>query len=153
MYTNQNLNGVQGWLLLFIIQRLYAPFALLPTFSHLLTGPSLTTDRAHAIFLVNLISSSLSALIGILATIGIFRRTPWALNAVAMNLLLIIATYGIGFLQHGSLNSPYLSRSVGAILVTIAWFFYFTSSERVRNTLGHNLLKPPIPSPDPISLP
>ena len=145
MYTNQNLNGVQGWLLLFIIQRLYAPFALLPTFSHLLTSPSLTTDRAHVIFLVNLISSSLSALIGILATIGIFRRSPWALNAVA--------TYGIGFLQHGSLNSPYLPRSIGVILVTIAWFFYFTSSERVRNTLGHNLLKPPIPSPDPISLP
>jgi hypothetical protein len=153
MYTNQNLNGVQGWLLLFIIQRLYAPFALLPTFANMHATVPFTTDRAHEIFLINLISSTLSALIGVLATIGIFRRTPWALNAVAMNLLLVIASYGIGFLQHGSFNSAYLSRAIPGMLVSIAWFSYFMVSERVRNTLGHNLLKAPIPSPEPISLP
>ena len=152
MYTNQNLTGVKGWLLLFIIQRLYAPFALLPTFANMHTVP-FATDRAHEIFLINLISSILTAFIGVLATIGIFRRSPWALNAVAMNLLLVIASYGIGFLQHGSFNSDYLSRAIPGIFVSVAWFAYFMVSERVRNTLGQNLLKAPTVSPETISLP
>jgi hypothetical protein len=152
MNTNQNLTG-QGWLLLFIIQRLIAPFALLPTLMQLPTPLTFISDKAHTIFLVSLISSTLSALIGGLATIGIFRRTPWALNAVAMNLLLVITSYGIGFFQHGSFNSNYLSSAITGILISLAWFAYFMTSERVRNTLGQNLLKAPIPVPDPISLP
>jgi hypothetical protein len=157
MNTNEYLTGVQagvqGWLLLFVFQRLIALFVLVPTLMQILAPLTLATDRGHTIFLLSFISSALSALIGLLATIGIFRGSPWALNAVAMNLLLVMTSYGIGFFQHGSFNSNYLTRAITGILVSIAWFAYFMVSERVRNTLGHNLLKAPIPVPDPISLP
>jgi hypothetical protein len=153
MYPNKDLTGVQGWLLLFIIQRLYAPFALLPTFSNQLTSASLATDRAHLIFLINVLSSTLAALTGILATIGIFRRSQWALNVVAMNLLLVVASGTIGLLQRGSFNSNNLPRAIVVTLVCIAWLVYFKNSERVRNTLGHNLFDSPMSQPNTISLP
>jgi len=153
MNTNQHLTGIQGWLLLFVIQRCLAPFVLAPTLLQILAPHTFATDRAHTIFLLTFISSALSALIGVLATIGIFRDRPWILNAVAMNLLLIVISYGIGFLQHGALNSTNVSRALIGILSTVAWLAYFMLSERVRNTLGHNLFKSPIPVPDPITLP
>jgi hypothetical protein len=153
MDTNQYLTGIQGWLLLFVIQRCLAPFALAPTLLQILGPLTFATDRAHTIFLLTFISSALSALIGVLAAIGIFRQKPWALNAVAMNLLLIVISYGIGFLQPGSFNSTYVPRAISGLLCTTAWLFYFMLSERVRNTLGHNLFKSPLPAPEPISLP
>lgn len=153
MNTNQYLTGIQGWLLLFVFQKILAPFALAPTLMQILAPHTFASDRAHTIFLLTFISSALSALIGVLATIGIFRQRPWTLNAVAMNLLLIIISYGVGFLQHGALNSTYVPRAVAGIFYTVAWLAYFMLSERVRNTLGHNLFKAPIPAPVPISLP
>jgi hypothetical protein len=115
-----------------------------------LVTPTLATDKVHAIFLLVVISGTLSALIGVLATIGIFRASPWALNMVGMNLLCIIISDGIGFLQHGTLNSDFLTRAITGILISIAWFAYFMDSGRVRNTLGHNLFKVPATQTTPL---
>jgi len=110
-------------------------------------------ETAYAIFFLTLLSGILSAVIGLIAVVGIFRESPWTLNAVAMNLFLVVTSYGVGFFQHGSVNSNYLSRAIGGILVSVAWFAYFMLSECVVNTLGRNLFSAPIADPDPVSLP
>ena len=163
MDNEKPLNGVNGWLLLFVVLKFLSPVFFLVSFFYLdrmlhriarlrASAHPAATPPIHAIaippalhlaLLIVTITTILVMLAGILAAIGIIIRARWALHAVALNLVLATFSTLMPFVQPGNVQAAVLYRSLISLAVILLWFAYFYSSKRVRDTLGHNLFNPP----------
>jgi hypothetical protein len=164
MNNDDPLNGVNGWLLLFIILKFLSPVSFLLSlffadrFLHRMahiasmrTGTPHTAPPAmhtivispavHLALLIVTITTILIMLTGVLAAIGILLRSRWALQAVALNLVLSIFSALMPFVQPGHPRPAIFYRELLGLAITMLWFAYFYSSVRVRKTLGHNLFQ------------
>ena len=173
MDNDKPLNGVNGWLLLFVVLKFLSPVFFLLSFLYMdrmlhhmasiasrRTGIQHTTPPVihtiaispaiHLALLIVTITTIVVMLTGVLAAIGIILRSRWALNAVALNLVLAAFSTLMPFVQPGQLRPTVLYRALISLTVILLWFAYFYSSKRVRDTLGHNLFHPPTPrNPNP----
>ena len=168
MDNDKPLNGVNGWLLLFVVLKFLSPVFFLISFLYMdrmlhhmasiaraHTSTQTTTPPAiHAIaispafhfaLLIVTITTIVVMLTGVIAAIGILLRSRWALNAVALNLVLSAFSALMPFVQPGQLRPTVLYRALISVAIILIWFAYFYSSKRVRDTLGHNLFHPPTP--------
>jgi Protein of unknown function (DUF2569) len=168
MDNDKPLNGVSGWLLLFVILKFLSPVFFLISFFYMdsmlhriarmraaqhTTAPAIhaipITPALHLALLVVTITTILVMLTGVIAAIGILIRARWALTSVALNLVLAAFSALMPFVQPGHLQPTVLYRTLLGLAVILFWFAYFYSSQRVRDTLGHNLFHPP-PARNPI---
>jgi hypothetical protein len=168
MDNDKPLNGVDGWLLLFVVLKFLSPVFFLLSFlymdrmlhhmasiarMHAGAQPSMPpaihtiaiTPALHVAILVVTITTILVMLTGVIAAIGIIIRARWALHTIALNLVLAAFSALMPFVQPGQLRPAVLYRALLSLAVILLWFAYFYSSQRVRNTLGHNLFHPPPP--------
>jgi hypothetical protein len=165
MDNEKPLNGVNGWLLLFVVLKFLSPIFFLISFLYMdrmlhriarlhpnaqpaATHPIHTiaiTPALHLALLIVTITTILVMLTGVLAAIGIITRARWALHAIALNLVLAAFSALMPFVQPAHIQPAALYRALLNLAVTLLWFAYFYNSERVRATLGHNLFHPPTP--------
>ena len=165
MDNDKPLNGVSGWLLLFVILKFLSPVFFLISFLYLdrmlhhmasiarihantqhTAPPAITlaiSPALHLALLVVTITTILVMLTGVIAAIGILIRARWALTSVALNLVLAAFSALMPFVQPGHLQPTALYRALLSVAVILLWFAYFYSSQRVRDTLRHNLFHPP----------
>jgi hypothetical protein len=173
MDNDKPLNGVNGWLLLFVVLKFLSPVFFLLSFlymdrmlhhmasiarAHAGTQPATPpaihtitiTPALHLILLIVTITTIVVMLTGVIAAIGIIIRARWALHAVALNLVLAAFSALMPFVQPTHLPPTTLYRALISLAVILLWFAYFYTSKRVRDTLGHNLFHPPTPrNPNP----
>jgi hypothetical protein len=167
--NQESPTGLSGWLLLFVILKLLSPiFFLLPFLLasrfrhsprlglihpdlaqpgiHPGTNPALNAivvpPALHLIFIIVTLTSLLIVLSGIVAAICIILRHRWALQAVALNLVLSTFSALMPLVQPGRHPPAIIYRQTLDLAIILLWFAYFYRSERVRNTLGHNLFQP-----------
>ena len=162
MDNDKPLNGVNGWLLLFVVLKFLSPVFFLLSFlymdrmlhhmasiAHAATPPAIhtitITPALHLILLIVTITTIVVMLTGVIAAIGIIIRARWALHAVALNLVLAAFSALMPFVQPTHLPPTTLYRALISLAVILLWFAYFYTSKRVRDTLGHNLFTPPPP--------
>jgi hypothetical protein len=168
MDNEKPLNGVNGWLLLFVVLKFLSPIFFLISFlyrdrmlHHMAsiarmragaqpTAPPavhaiLITPALHLALLVVTITTILVMLTGVIAAIGILIRARWALHAITLNLVLAAFSTLMPFVQPGHLQPTVLYRALLSLAVILLWFAYFYRSERVRTTLGHNIFRPTLP--------
>jgi hypothetical protein len=170
--NQESLTGTSGWLLLFVILKLLSPIFFLvpvllasrlrhsqrlglihpdlmqpgihPSANHALNA-IVVPPALHLIFLIVTLTSLLIVLSGILAAIGIILRHRWALQAVVLNLVLSTFSALMPLVQPGHHSPAIIYRQTLDLAIILLWFAYFYRSERVHNTLGHNLFQPPHP--------
>lgn len=168
MDNDESLNGVNGWLLLFVILKFLSPVLFLLSFlymdrvlhhmasiarAHAAAVPTpppavhaiTITPAVHLALLIVTITTILVMLAGVIAAIGIIIRARWTLHAVALNLVLATFNTLMPFVQPSHVQPTVLYRALIGLAVILLWFAYFYSSVRVRKTLGHNLFHPPTP--------
>ena len=165
MDNDKSPNGVDGWLLLFVVLKFLSPvFFLLSLLflerlrhriapMHSGAQPAVhavtISPALHLVLMIVTITTILVMLTGVIAAIGILIRARWALHAITLNLVLAAFSTLMPFVQPGHLQPTVLYRALLSVAVILLWFAYFYSSQRVRDTLGHNLFHPP-PARNPI---
>jgi hypothetical protein len=162
MDNDKSPNGVDGWLLLFVVLKFLSPvFFLLSLLflerlrhriapMHSGAQPAVhavtISPALHLVLMIVTITTILVMLTGVLAAIGILLRSRWALTAVALNLVLSTFSALMPFVQPGHQRPAMLYRELALLAMLLIWIAYFSVSKRVRNTLGHNLFRSPLPN-------
>jgi hypothetical protein len=146
MNEEEDLNDVDGWLLIYVILKYLAAF-----WGTAMIGVQFyvsTINRrplSHALDLP-LLLMAVGILTSVAAATAVLRTSHWALQLVGLDLLYsavaqIIAAIALIAIVVGSQQFPLLLRTIVQLAVLCAWFMYFRESRRVHATLGRNLLE------------
>ena len=127
--SEDDLDDVNGWLLFYAIIRIgLAAIALLLVGAGLLGAPT----NPHYLYLIPVFTA-------LVAGIGIVRTISWAIPAVAVDMAVSLTLFATAAFQMGSHSPIVLLEEAAKLAILYAWFEYFRTSRRVRNTLGRNL--------------
>lgn len=146
MNEEEDLNDVDGWLLIYVILNYLAAFEGAAAIGVAVYVS--TTNRhplSHAVDL-SLLLVAVGILTSVAAATAVLRTSHWALQLVGLDLLyaavadiiaaIIAIANGVAFA-----GVPPLLRTIVQLAVLCAWFMYFRESRRVHSTLGRNLLE------------
>jgi len=146
MNGEEDLNDVDGWLLLYVMLKYLAAFWGAAAIGVAFYVSSINRrPLSHALDL-SLLLVAVGILTGVSAATAILRTSHWALQFVGLDLLYsavaqIIAAAVAIVNGVGSQQFPPLLKAVIQLGVLCAWFMYFRESRRVHATLGRNLLE------------
>jgi hypothetical protein len=146
MNGEEDLNDVDGWLLLYVMLKYLAAFWGAAAIGVAFYVASINRrPLSHALDL-SLLLVAVGILTGVSAATAVLRASHWALQLVGLDLLYsalaeIIAVVVAIANGVGSQQFPLFLRTVIQLGVLCAWFMYFRESRRVHATLGRNLLE------------
>jgi hypothetical protein len=140
MYDEDDFNDVNGWLLLYVVLKFAsASFSLVPLAAFYLVRGGYAFHLSGPPSIALLITGIVGVCIGLSAAIGILRTSRWAVSVVGLDLFFNFIVLAFGAYLHGLSSPAFLLREFIQLAILLAWFEYFRTSRRVRNTLGRNL--------------
>jgi hypothetical protein len=146
MDEEENLNDVDGWLLVYVILKYLAAFWVATQIGVQLYVSNINhRPLSHALDLP-LLLMAVGILTSVAAATAILRTSHWSLQLVGLDLLYaalanIIAAILAIVNGAGSLQFLLLPRTTVQLTVLCIWFMYFRESRRVHATFGRNLLE------------
>jgi hypothetical protein len=146
MFDEDDFNDVNGWLLLYVVLKFAsAAFSLMPLAAFYLVRGGYALHLSSPPSTALIITSIVGVCIGLSAAIGILRTSRWAVSVVGLDLIFNFMVLAFGAYLHGLLSPAFLMKEFIQLAILLVWFEYFRTSRRVRETLGRNLLRVPIP--------
>ena len=140
MYDEDDFNDVNGWLLLYVVLKFAsAAFSLIPLAAFYLVRGGYALHPSGASSTTLLLTSLVGVCVSLSAAIGILRTSRWAVSVVGLDLIFNFIVLAFGAYLHGLSSPAFLLREFIQLAILLAWFEYFRTSRRVRNTLGRNL--------------
>jgi hypothetical protein len=127
--SEDDLYDVNGWLLFYAVIRIGLAAAALIFVG---AGVFATQTSIPSLRLIPVFT-------GLAAGIFIVRTSSWAIPAVALDMAVSLAFFVTTAFQMGLRSPAVLLQEAIQLAIFYAWFEYFRTSRRVRNTLGRNL--------------
>ncbi len=127
--SEDDLYDVSGWLLFYAVVRIGIAAAAL-----IFVGAGIFVTDTSIPYL-----RLIPVFTGLAAGICIVRTSTWAIPVVALDMAVnLVFLVTIAF-QRGLHSPTVLLQEAVQLTIFYAWFEYFRTSRRVRNTLGRNL--------------
>ena len=127
--SEDDLYDVSGWLLFYAVIRIGLAAAVL-----IFVGAGILAAHTSIPY-VDLIP----VFTGLAAGICVVRASTWAIPAVALDMAVSLAFFITTAFQRGLRSPAVLLEEAIKLAIFCAWFEYFRTSRRVRNSLGRNL--------------
>ncbi len=146
MNEEEDLNDVDGWLLIYVILNYLAAFEGATAIGVAFYVSNINRHPLSHALLLQLLLVAVGILASVAAATAVLRTSHWALKFVGLDLLYaavtdIIAAIVLIANGVGSQQFPLLLKTFVQLAVLCAWFMYFRESRRVHATLGRNLLE------------
>jgi hypothetical protein len=145
MITDEDLNGIDGWLLIYVALRYIGAVVATVLVVLLFRTATMNGHPLNHATLLLLLLGAIGSLTGATAATAVLRTSLWALQLVGLDLLYasiaLVISVIVGFAIGADPQRFPLGSTVGQIAALWTWFQYFRVSQRVHATFGRNLLE------------
>ena len=144
MNTEEDLNGVHGWLMIYVTLRYIGAVVAARLVGLLFRTATMNGHPLNHARLLLLLLAAIGILTGATAATAVLRTSHWALQLVGFDLLYAFIALMISVIvvvANGGLQRFPLETTVAQIAALCTWLQYFRVSRRVHATFGRNLFK------------